>query len=213
MTTIFSGANLIPNLLALFLFCIALFISMRSFHIYTQTHAPRLFALGLSMGTIALTALADFVSSNITGVTLNTDWFLYIGQALSLLFILLSLFNNTDEYFQRLMRTHVLIAALLIGLLLLSPTLPAFSNTALKTILSGSRSILCFGIFYAYVSAYMRKQTQFSLLMSVSFALLAFGYLMIIQQYFIASGTLFDNLGDILRMIGLLTLLVAVLGG
>lgn len=47
----------------------------------------------------------------------------YIGQSCSLLFILLSFLRNSDEYFQGLMRTHILVSVLLIGLLLLSATL------------------------------------------------------------------------------------------
>lgn len=213
MMTIFSGANLIPNLLSVSLFVIALFISLRAFSIYTQSRAPRIFVLGMSMGIIALTALADFISGNITNIALNTDWFLYIGQAASLLFIFLSLVNNSDGYLRELMRVQTLVSALLIGLLLLSPTLPLFSNVAIKAIFSGSRGIICFFIFYAYISAFMKKQARFSLWMSIAFILLAFGYLMIVQQYFISSGATFDNIGDILRMIGLLSLLIAVIGG
>jgi hypothetical protein len=213
MSMNFTNENLIPNLLAVLLFTVALFISIRAIYLYMQARNPRLFILGVSMGMISLTAAADFISGNITGVNLNTDWFLYLGQAASLLFILLSLVNNDDDYFQRLMRLQVLTSALLIGLLLLSPTLPAFSNVAVKSILSGSRSVLCLGIFYFYTTAFMKKLTRFSLLMSISFALLAFGYLMIVQQYFLSTGSQFDNLGDIIRMVGLVTLLVAILGG
>jgi hypothetical protein len=59
----------------------------------------------------------------------------------------------------------------------------------------------------------LKKQTRFSLLMGVSFVLLGFGYLMVVQQYFIAGTSLLDNIGDIIRMFGLLTLLVAVFIG
>src|SRR5579883_2745365 len=109
-------ANLVQNLLAVVLCLITLFVAIRSFYIYAQTHSPRLFILGLSMGILALTAAADFYSSNAANITLNTDWFLYIGQAVSLLFILLSFLGNTDGYFQLLMRLQVLATALLIGL-------------------------------------------------------------------------------------------------
>jgi len=59
----------------------------------------------------------------------------------------------------------------------------------------------------------MNKQTRFSLLMSIAFMLIAFGYLMIAQQYFVANADLFDNIGDITRMLGLCVLLLAVVGG
>lgn len=213
MSTSFTGANLIPNLLAILLFVASMVISSRALYVYVQVRNARLFILGVAMGIIALTALADFISGSVTAIALNTDWFLYTGQAASFLFIFLSLASNNDDYLQRLMRVQVLISVVLIGVMLLSPTLPAFSNILLKTILSGSRCVICFGIFYFYASAFMKKHTRFSLLMSVSFVLLAFGYLMIVQQYFIAGGSFFDNEGDIIRMVGLITLLIAVFRG
>lgn len=205
----------IPNLLAVSLFFVALFVSIRAFYTYVRARSPRLFVLGLSMAVIALTAAADFASSNITTITLNTDWFLYIGQSVSLLFIFLSLLRSSIGYLRRLILWHVCISALLLGFLLLSPALPGFPNTALRAILSGSRFIFCFGILFCYVEAFQRKATRFSFLMGLSFLLLAFGYVMIFQQYFFTSANAvhFDNIGDIIRVFGLITLLVAVLVG
>jgi len=213
MITALTEGTMIPNVFAILLFGAALLVAIRAIYAYLQVRNPRLFILGVSMGILSLTAIADFASSNITSVTLNTDWFLYIGQATSFLFIFLSLLTNDNAYFQKLMRAQVFLAALLIGTLLLSPTLPPFTNLAIKATLSGSRSLICFGIFYFYVTTFMRKQTRFSLLMSVAFVLLAFGYLMIVQQYFVNTGVLFDNEGDLIRTIGLIALLIAVFRG
>jgi hypothetical protein len=47
-------ATLIPDLLAVFLFLVALVISIRAFYTYAQSQSPRLFILALSMGIIAL---------------------------------------------------------------------------------------------------------------------------------------------------------------
>jgi|SRR5579859_655816 len=207
------GTNLIPNILAVILFVVALFVALRAFYIYTLAPNPRLFVLGTSMGMISLTAAADFFSSNVTSITLNTDWFLYIGQAVSLLFIFLSLVGSSNEYLRRLMTIHVCVSALLLGLLLLSPALPAFPNVTARAILSGSRFLVCFGIFFCYVIAFTTKATRFSLLMGLSFLLLAFGYLMIFQQYLVTNAQVLDNVGDIIRIFGLATLLAAVLMG
>lgn len=204
-------ANLVQNLLAVVLCLIALFVSIRALSIYTQTHSPRLFILGISMGILALTAAADFYSSNVANITLNTDWFLYIGQSVSLLFILLSFLNNSDGYFQLLMRLQILASALLIGLLLLSPTLPGFPHTVIQALLSGSRGVICFGIFFFYISAFMSKRARFSLLMGIAFLLLAFGYIVLVQQYFVPNATSFDSVGDVIRMFGLIVLLIAIL--
>jgi hypothetical protein len=204
-------ANLVQNLLAVVLCFVTLFVAVRAIHIYTQTYSPRLFILGVSMSMLALTAAADFYSSNVENITLNTDWFLFIGQSVSLLFILLSFFNNTDKYFQVLMRLQILVSVLLLGLLLLSPTLPDFP-AGIQPLLSGSRGLFCFGIFAFYMSAFTKKQTRFSLLMSISFLLLAFGYLIIANKYFVPDAALFDNAGDITRMSGLIVLLFTIVG-
>lgn len=206
-------ANLIPNILASLLFLVGLFVAMRAFYVYYQARNSRLFILGLSMGIIALTAAADFISSNVSSITLNTDWFLFIGQTASLLFIFLSLLRDSDQYLRGLMIWQVCVSALLAGLLLLSPALPPFPNTALEAVLSGSRFVVSFGIFFCYASAFLKKETRFSLLMGLSFLLLALGYLMIFQKYLVNNPTLFDNIGDATRMVGLVVLFVTIFLG
>lgn len=205
--------NWVQNTLAAVLFLVTLSISIRAFIIYTKTDSPRVLSLAIAMGVIALTALADFLSSNMTGITLHTDWFLYLGQAASFLFIALSLLRNTNNYFRVLIRAQILTTALLIGLVLLSPTLPDLPFLALRVILSGARIVCCLAIFYFYISAYMAKHTRFSLMMSISFVLLAFGYLVLIQKYFSASGDILDHTGDFIRIAGLIVLFIATLIG
>lgn len=207
------AANWVQNILAAFLFCVTLSISIRAFLIYARTDSPRVLILGISMGVIALTALADFISSNITGVTLHTDWFLYLGQATSYLFIALSLLRSTNNYFRYLIRTQIFITALLIGIVLLSPTLPDLPFLWLRVLLSGARIVCCLAIFFSYISAYMAKHTRFSLLMGISFVLLAFGYLVLIQKYFTANGDMLDHVGDFIRIAGLIVLFIATLIG
>jgi hypothetical protein len=204
--------NLVQNILAVVLCFVALFVSIRAFYIYSENNSPRLFILAVSMGILALTAAADFYSSNVANIVLNTDWFLFIGQSVSFLFIFLSFLYNSDGYFRFLMRLQVLLAALLLGLLLLSPTLPGFPQTFLQVVLSGSRGVFCFAIFFFYISAFMAKRTRFSLFMSIAFLLLAFGYLVILQKYFVTDSGVFDSVGDIIRVFGLFALLAAILG-
>ncbi len=43
--------------------------------------------------------------------------------------------------------------------------------------------------------------------------LLAFGYLALFQQYFTPNQLFLDNVGDIIRLVGLVSLLAAVLAG
>jgi hypothetical protein len=203
---------LVGNILAVTLFLVTLFICVRAFYTYAQLQSPRLFTLGLAMGIIALTAAADFTSSNFASLGLNTDWFLFLGQAVSWLFIWLSLLSHAQEYLHWLMRLQVLASLAVLCLLFLSPTLPDFSATLLATVLSGSRFVICLLIAFSYMSAFLGKHTRFSLLMAMAFVLLGFGYLLIAQKFSVSNLMLFDNAGDIIRLGGLLLLLAAVLG-
>src|SRR6266496_76171 len=111
--------NLIGNILSITLFSASLFISLRAFSLYIQARTPRLLVLGLSMGMVALTAIASYIGDNATSITFNVKWFQYIAQTISFLFILLSLLRSTKDYQRRIVRWHI-IASLL--LLLLSAT-------------------------------------------------------------------------------------------
>ncbi|HLJ33968.1 MAG TPA: hypothetical protein VKU38_09975 [Ktedonobacteraceae bacterium] len=207
--------TLIANTLSLTLFVVALFISLRAFYLYRKARSRRLFILGLSMGIISLTAAAGFLGDNVTSVSLNVDWFNYIGQTCSFLFILLSLFSNSDEYLRQLMRWHIVISLLLLFLFFLAPVLPPeFPDPAItKTLLSGSRGLICLVIFYSYIMSFMAKETRFSLLMGVAFLLLSAGYFVIIPKYSIPNLDLLDELGDLTRVGGLITLFVTILIG
>lgn len=205
-------ANFIANLLSLTLFFVSLFISLRAFYLYTKSRSRRVFILSLSMGMISLTAAAGYAGDNITSISLNVDWFNYIGQTVSFIFILLSFFSESDSYLRSLMRWHILASVLLLILLLLAPVLPPdFPDPAVtKSILSGSRGLICFIIFYYYVLAFMDRETRFSLLMGAAFLLLSFGYSIIIPKYITPNDAL-DHGGDLIRIAGLITLLFTVL--
>jgi hypothetical protein len=206
--------NLIANSLSLTLFFVAFIIAVRAFYLSARAQSRRLFILGLSMTMIAFTAGAGFAGDNITSISLNVDWFNYIGQTLSFLFILLSFLNSSDNYLRRLTSWHIVVSVLLVGLLLLAPILPPeFPDPAVtKTLLSGSRGLICSAIFIYYTSSFMTKETRFSLLMSGAFLLLSVGIFIILPKYSQPNDTL-DHIGDIIRVFGLLTLLGAVLIG
>ena len=204
--------NFVANSLSLTLFVVSLFISLRAFYLYTRSRSRRLFILSLSMGMISLTAVAGYAGDNITSISLNVDWFNYIGQTVSYLFILLSFFSESDSYLRSLIRWQIAASALLLILLFLAPVLPPeFPDPAItKSILSGSRGLICFIIFLYYVNVFMDKETRFSLLMSAAFLLLCIGYSIIIPKYTTPNDVL-DRSGDIMRIAGLVFLLFAVL--
>jgi hypothetical protein len=204
--------RLIPNLIDVSLCLVALFIAVRSFDVYAHFRHLRLFILGLSMVLVSLSAAADFTANYVKVITLHTDWFLYIGQAVGFLFILLSLMRSSDTYLRGLMLLNILVFPPLLLLLLLSPILPGIPDTLTQAVLGASRCLICFMIFFAYFSSYTSKPTRFSLLMSASFFLLSAGYLMLLEQYFAPSSSqyLFGDLGDITGVLGLAVLVADV---
>src|SRR5215831_12200403 len=126
--------TLLPHLLDVSLCLVALFIAVRSFDLYVRFHQYRLFILGLSMVLVSISAAADFISSYVTVISLQTDWFLYIGQSVGFLFILLSLMQSSDSYLRELMRLNIVVFCCLLILLLLSPILPPMDMTT-RTVL------------------------------------------------------------------------------
>jgi len=206
--------SLVANILSVTLFLVSLFIALRSFTLYIQVRSSRLCILGVSMTVIALTAAAGFAGDNVTSMTLNVDWFNYIGQTVSFIFILLSLVRSSEDYLSRLLSYQWLVLVPLMALMLLSPVLPPEFPDAVvtKTLLSGLRGVICIFIFFYYFPAFMRKETRFSFLMSAAFLLLSFGYIIIMPKYVYPSD-LFDHIGDIARICGLVSMLVAVVGG
>jgi hypothetical protein len=205
--------NAVANTLALTQFVIALFIASRVFYLYSRSRQPRLFILGLSMGIFSLTAIASFIGDNVTGFPLNLNWFKYTSQTVCFLFVLLSLVRSKDGYLRRLMYWYIVASLLL--LLLLTPIVPAsFPDPALtKSLLGGSRSLICFVISLYYIGVFSLKQKRFSLLMGVAFQLLSLGYWMNMFKYFLPHMTQVDQVGDVTRIAGLISLLIAILLG
>jgi hypothetical protein len=206
--------NFIPNVLSITLFVVSFIISLRAFYLSYRARSRRLFILGLSMFVISLTAAAGYAGDNVTSISLNVDWFNYIGQTVSFIFILLSLFRSSDEYLRKVMAWQIPVSVLLLILMFLAPVLPPeFPAPAVtKSILSGSRGLICLAIFYYYALAFMKKETRFSFLMSAAFLMLSFGYCIIIPKY-ISPNDALDRGGDIVRVCGLITLFLATLVG
>lgn len=204
--------NLIGNILSITLFLASLFISLRAYSLYMGTRTPRLLVLALSMGMMALTAIASYIGDNVTTITFNVKWFQYIAQTISFLFILLSLLRSTEDYQRRIVRWHIIASLMLLLLLVLTPVLPPdFPNpAATKTLLSGSRALICFIVFFYYWNAFTIKETRFSFMMSAAFLLICFGYCMAIPKYFGHGFGQVDQVGDIVRTCGILVLLFAV---
>ncbi len=200
--------NLITTSLNAILCLIFLSIAVRALYLYVRVRSSLLFILALSMGTITLTTAFDTFGANLSQLThwqFNTDLFLYVGQAVGFLFFFLSLVIQDQTQLRWLVRWQIAISLLILLPLLIWPLAPDLPDY-LRVILSGSRSIICFIIFFYYVGVFTRKESRFALLMGISFLLLSFGYLVLIPTYLLPNQDMLDHAGDVLRICGLIVL-------
>lgn len=208
------SANQFATVRAVIVIVICLFIALRAFQVYYQSRTTRLLVLGLTMVMIILTTTADVIGNNIT-FHLNAYWFNYVGQAVSFAFFYFSLINSSEKYLRILVRWQIALSALLFILLFAGPALPhAFPTLGLlRAIFSSGRALPCFLICLYYCAAFVKKETRFSLLMGAGFMIIGLGYYMIFPRYVNPPSYDIQTTGDILRIIGNATLLVAMIWG
>ena len=199
----------ITDILLIIQAMITLFISLRAFSLYARTRDDMLFSLGLSMGVIALGGFVGLVSDIYLNGAFNTFWFRYIGQTVSYLFIFLSTLRGSERYRRGLKRWHVFATGLLMVLLLLTPVIPTHPSATMQTMLSGSRALVCFVIFWRYVSIFFTKETRFSFLMGSAFFWITWGIVIYSLKFTLPNPLLLDYVGDSVRIVGLAILLAA----
>jgi len=188
---------------------ITLFISLRAFSLSARTRDDMLFSLGLSMGVIALGGFVGLISDIFLAGAFNTFWFRYIGQTAGYLFIFLSTLRGSERYRRGLKRWHVFVTGLLMVLLLLTPVIPTHPDATVQTVLSGSRAVVCFIIFFRYVSLFFTKETRFGFLMGFAFFCISWGIVIYSLKFTMPNPLLLDYVGDGVRIVGLTVLLAA----
>jgi uncharacterized membrane protein (UPF0182 family) len=193
---------------------ITLLISIRAFFHYFKTRSGILFSVGLSMSTIAVGGICGLLGDTLlVNSSFNTLWFRYIGQTVSYLFIFLIGLPHAEGYVQHLKRWHVLITILLLGLLVGASYIPSSSDPIVLTILSGSRSIVCFAILLNYAAIFVNKQTRFSFLMGQAFLFITVGIWIYTMEFLLPHFVYLDYIGDSIRIVGLVILLIALFVG
>ncbi len=199
----------ITDILLIIQAMITLFISLRAFSLYARTRDDMLFSLGLSMGVIALGGFAGLTSDIFLHGAFNTFWFRYIGQTVGYLFIFLSTLRGSERYRRGLKGWHLFATGLLMVLLLLTPVIPTHPSATVQTVLSGSRAVVCFIIFWRYVSIFFSKETRFSFLMGFAFFWITWGIVIYSLKFTMPNPLLLDYVGDSVRIAGLGILLAA----
>lgn len=208
------NSQIFTDILLVFQVIITLLISVRAFYYYPRTRSDILFSVGLSMSIIALGGVIGLLGDTLPAASLfNTLWFRYIGQTVSYLFIWLIGLHRSEQYIQHLKLWHLAASALLLVLLVVTPLIPVNSNPVVLTALSGSRSVVCFVLFLNYVVIFMNKRTRFSILMGLAFLLIAVGIWIYTMEFVLPHLLYLDFVGDSIRIVGLVVLLVALFVG
>lgn len=204
----------ITDILMVIQLIITLLISVRAFYYYSKTRNDVLFTVGLSMSIIALGGVIGFLGDVLPVMSpFNTLWFRYIGQTMSYLFIFLIGLRRSERYIQHLKRWHVTVTILLLGLLALTPLIPSNTDPVILVILSGSRSLVCFAILLNYAAIFINKRVRFSFLMGLAFLFIAVGIWVHTMEFLLPHFLYLDYIGDSIRFIGLVVLLVAMFVG
>jgi hypothetical protein len=200
----------IANLMSLPIGIICLFISLRAFYFYSLSYNDMVYVLAFSMASIATgTLFGAFGASHLFGNQLNTEWGRAYGSCSGGLFIFLSSLVRSHSQMQKLRRWQIGAAILLVFVFLLTPFYPPTTNPIVEISLNSCRMIIYSSAFIRYAIIYASRSTRFSLIMSMAFLVLVFGFALNIPG---AIGTNFAILTIVaasIRIIAYLTLMVA----
>jgi hypothetical protein len=192
---------------------ITFLIALRAFFLYARVRSDLLFILAVSMSTIAFVGVIGLVGDNYFAHSFSTKWFRYTAQIVSYTFVFLCSLRSSEEYLHQVKQWLLVFIALLMVMLFLTPLLPQLANPTLEASVSSLRSVISFAICLSYAIIFMDKQTRFSFLMALAFLLITFGIAITAPWYFQQTLVLYLYVGDTMRTIGLITLLLAFLFG
>ncbi|MBV9230176.1 MAG: hypothetical protein JOZ18_12750 [Chloroflexi bacterium] len=191
---------------------ITFLIAVRAFFLYARVRSDLLFILAVSMSTIALVGLLGIIGDNYV-TSFSTKWFRYTAQIVSYTFVFLCSVRSSEDYLRRVKQWQLVFTVLLVGMLLLAPLLPQLANSTLEAVVSSLRSVVSFIICLNYAVIFMQKETRFSFLMALAFMLITFGIWITTPWYFQQTLVTYLYVGDSMRTVGLITLLLAFLFG
>ncbi len=192
---------------------ITFLIAFRAFFLYFRVRSDLLFILAMSMLTIALVGVLGLIGDNYFASTFHTKWYRYAAQIVSYSFIFLCSVHNSESYMRKVKWWQLIFTALLLGALFLIPLLPQLANPPVEATVSSLRAVICFVICMNYAALFTKKETRFSFLMGLAFLLICFGIATTTPWYFEPQVVLYLYVGDGMRTVGLITLLVAFLVG
>ena len=192
-----------------------LIISIRAFYVYSLSHREVLSIIGLAMGTIALSIFVGNVGdSHLGGNHFSTEWARFVGSLNGALFIFLATLAKSHEQIKRLRRWQIGVTIVFLGLVALMPLLPPLEGPLVTSSINGIRMIIYGCAFFRYVSLYFSKGTRFSLLMSVAFFVLEFGFILYMPHLLYPTAFVVLSIASaFIRAFGFFTLMIAYSAG
>ena len=202
----------ITSILLFILSLLCISTSLYAFRRYSLNGSETLFAVCLSMG---ITAVGVFCGSlNDSHLTpFNFGWAWYAGTSCGFLFLFVSSMLRSIQQFRSFRRWGVIVGAMLIMLLFVTPLLPPFPGQTIPVILNSCRTLICFLAFGRYVLLYTSKGTRFSLIVSLALLFVWVGYAVLIPQLLQTGFDQLSVIGALLRIFGIAMVLVAYVLG
>jgi hypothetical protein len=169
---------------------------------YSLTQSERLFVIGLAMCITAVGLACGAVDDLHVFPSFYLNWAWYVGTSLGLLCLFLSSVAKSSGQFRLLKRWGMIIVAVLIMVIVLTPVFPAEPSGYVAVVLDCLRTSVCLLGFLRYITLYTSRGTRFSLLMCLAFLFIAIGYVAIIPQLLDPTWNQLTAVGAFIRIIG-----------
>ena len=185
-------------------------VAIRAFYMYSLSRSDMLFILGFAMCSIAVAVFMSTIGDTHL-VPYNTQWARYACSCSGAIFIFSSSLVRSHEQLGRLKRLQVIVAAMCVVVIALTPVLPPFASPLIPATLNNIRSLIYGAALVRYAYLYIMKESRFSLIMSLAFLLLVTGYILATPQLLQSTPTnaTLSIIGAFVRVFGDISLLVA----
>lgn len=203
----------ISNLMSIPIGAICLGIAIRALYIYRLSLNDMIAVLGFSMLLISMGTFAGTVGdTHLWGNHFNTEWVRAFGACSGGLFIFLSSLVKSHIQMQKLRRWQTVTLMIFIAVVLLTPLYPPVTSPLVTLALNSCRMIVYFCAFTRYLMLYASKATHFSLMMTITFSILLFGYALNIPGILHTGLALVTIIAAGVRIVAYLMLLASYLG-
>jgi hypothetical protein len=194
--------SIVTGVLLLIFSLLCLGTGIYAFRRYSLTQSERLFAVGMAMCITAVGIACGAVDSLHVFPSFYLNWAWYVGTSLGFLCLFLSSVAKSNAQFQLLKRWGIIIVAVLIAVIVLTPVFSAEPSGYVAVVLDSLRIIVCFLGFLRYIILYTSKGTRFSLLMCLAFLFITIGYAILIPQLLDPTWDQLTVVGAFIRVIG-----------